>query len=65
MTQPDQRTRSPPPQPLQFDTHSLTTNATPQHLCYRHRPDLTRNRPPDPFNFQDVQRVSQYYINFS
>ncbi|KAI9276721.1 quinon protein alcohol dehydrogenase-like superfamily [Phascolomyces articulosus] len=25
-------------------------------LCYRHRPDLTRKRMPDSFNFEDVQR---------
>lgn len=28
-----------------------------QKLCYRHRPDLVKNRGPDEFNVQQVQNV--------
>ena len=44
--------------------HSFLTRHVPaqysntRKLCYRHRPDLTRKRMPDSFNFEDVQRVS-------
>lgn len=29
-----------------------------QKLCYRHRPDLVKNRGPDEFNIQNIQHVS-------
>lgn len=29
-----------------------------QKLCYRHRPDLVKNRGPDDFDFQKIQDVS-------
>lgn len=38
--------------------HVPTQVSNSRKLCYRHRPDLTRRRMPDSFNFQDVQRVS-------
>jgi F-box/WD-40 domain protein MET30 len=28
-----------------------------QKLCYRHRPDLVKNRGPDEFDFEKVQHV--------
>jgi F-box/WD-40 domain protein MET30 len=30
-----------------------------QKLCYRHRPDLIKNRGPDEFNVQQVQKVRE------
>ena len=30
-----------------------------QKLCYRHRPDLVKNRGPDEFNFQQLQHVTK------
>ncbi|KAI9488037.1 WD40-repeat-containing domain protein [Zychaea mexicana] len=49
-------------QPAPDIHHSFLTRHVPaqysntRKLCYRHRPDLTRKRMPDSFNFEDVQR---------
>lgn len=43
--------------------HVPTQVSNSRKLCYRHRPDLTRKRMPDSFNFQDVQRVSGEPLN--
>lgn len=37
--------------------HVPTQISNSRKLCYRHRPDLTKKRMPDSFNFEDVQRV--------
>ncbi|KAI7858976.1 WD40-repeat-containing domain protein [Circinella umbellata] len=47
--------------------HSFLTRHVPaqysntRKLCYRHRPDLTRKRMPDSFNFEDVQRQMESF----
>lgn len=33
-----------------------------QKLCYRHRPDLVKNRGPDDFDFQKIQDVSFFFF---
>lgn len=35
-----------------------------QKLCYRHRPDLVKNRGPDDFNISNIQQVSLLFFYY-